>query len=54
MSHSLAWDSVTHADVVRAIEEYHQLGPERFSSDLEPIAARGNALVTHVSYRVVR
>jgi hypothetical protein len=32
MTHSLAWDQVTHADVVRAIEEYDQLGPARFCS----------------------
>ena len=24
------WDDVTHSDVVRAIEEYDELGPERF------------------------
>jgi hypothetical protein len=32
MTHQLAWDQVTHAHVVRAIEEYNQLGPERFFS----------------------
>jgi hypothetical protein len=33
MTHSLAWDRVTHADVVRAIDEYDELGPERFFSE---------------------
>ena len=32
MTHSPAWDKVSHADVVRAIHEYDQLGPERFFS----------------------
>jgi hypothetical protein len=32
MTHSPAWDQVSHADVVRAIHEYDQLGPERFFS----------------------
>jgi hypothetical protein len=32
MTRSLAWDKVTHADVLRAIQEYDQLGPERFFS----------------------
>ena len=32
MTHSIAWDNVTHADVVRAIEEYDRLGAERFFS----------------------
>ncbi len=32
MTHSLAWDQVAHADVVRAIEEYDRLGPEQFYS----------------------
>ena len=26
----VAWDKVTHADVVRAIQEYDRLGPEAF------------------------
>jgi hypothetical protein len=26
----VAWDRVTRADVVRAMQEYDQLGPERF------------------------
>ena len=30
MSPSIAWDRVARADVVRAIEEYDRLGPERF------------------------
>jgi hypothetical protein len=33
MSHSLAWDQVTNADVVSAIQEYDQLGAERFYSE---------------------
>jgi hypothetical protein len=33
MTHSIAWDRVTDADVVRALNEYDQLGPERFFSD---------------------
>jgi hypothetical protein len=33
MTHAIAWDRVTHPDVVRAIEEYDQLGPERFFSE---------------------
>ena len=32
MTPSIAWDNVTHADVVRAIQEYDRLGPERFFS----------------------
>src|SRR5262245_27338699 len=28
----VAWDHVTHADVVRAIQEYDRLGPEAFFS----------------------
>jgi hypothetical protein len=32
MTHSLAWDHVTQADVLRAIQEYDQLGPARFYS----------------------
>jgi len=30
MGHSIAWDQVHEADVVRAIQEYDELGPERF------------------------
>jgi hypothetical protein len=32
MTLSIAWDEVTHEDVVRAIQEYDRLGPERFFS----------------------
>jgi hypothetical protein len=32
MAHSIAWNQVTHGDVVRALEEYDRLGPERFFS----------------------
>jgi hypothetical protein len=32
MRRSIAWDKVTHADVLRAIQKYDQLGPERFFS----------------------
>ncbi len=30
MAHSLAWDQVTHADVILAIQEYDRLGPAEF------------------------
>jgi hypothetical protein len=30
MTHSIGWDQVTDAEVTRALEEYDQLGPERF------------------------
>ena len=33
MTHSLTWDQVTYADVLRAIQEYDQLGPTRFFSE---------------------
>jgi hypothetical protein len=33
MTHSIGWDRVTHADVLSAIKEYDQLGPERFFSE---------------------
>jgi hypothetical protein len=33
MTHSLAWDRVTDAHVVRAMREYDQVGPERFFSE---------------------
>jgi hypothetical protein len=33
MTKPIAWDHVTHADVVRALEEYDRLGPERFFSE---------------------
>jgi hypothetical protein len=29
----VAWDQVTHGDVLRAIEEYDRLGPEQFFSE---------------------
>jgi hypothetical protein len=32
MTRSIAWDKVTHADVVQAMQEYDRLGPERFFS----------------------
>jgi hypothetical protein len=32
MTRSIAWDKVAHADVVRALNEYDQLGPDRFFS----------------------
>ena len=32
MTRSIAWDEVTHPDVLRAIQEYDRLGPERFFS----------------------
>ena len=30
---TIAWDRVTREDVLRAIEEYDRLGPERFFSE---------------------
>ena len=33
MTASIAWDDVTHADVVRAIQEYDRLGPKQFFSE---------------------
>jgi hypothetical protein len=30
MTRSIAWDKVTHADVLRAIGEYDRLGPQLF------------------------
>jgi hypothetical protein len=33
MTHPIAWDQVTHADVLRAIKEYDRLGPERFFAE---------------------
>lgn len=33
MTHPVAWDQVTEADVVRAIREYDQLGPEQFFAE---------------------
>jgi hypothetical protein len=32
MTHSIAWDQVTHVHVLGAIETYDKLGPERFFS----------------------
>ena len=32
MTRSIAWDNVSDADVLRAIQEYDRLGPERFFS----------------------
>jgi hypothetical protein len=32
MTHSIAWDQVAQADVVRAIQEYDRLGPQQFFS----------------------
>jgi hypothetical protein len=32
MTHTIAWDRVTDADVLSAIKAYDQLGPERFFS----------------------
>src|SRR6516164_2207785 len=33
MTDSLMWDNVTRADVLRAIDEYDQLGPQRFFAE---------------------
>ena len=33
MTHSIAWDRVTDADVRRALREYDALGPERFFAE---------------------
>jgi hypothetical protein len=32
MTRSIAWDKVTHADVLRAIQDYDRLGPQQFFS----------------------
>jgi hypothetical protein len=32
MTRSIAWERVSHADVLRALKEYDQLGPEQFFS----------------------
>jgi hypothetical protein len=32
MTRSIAWDKVTHAEVLRAIQEYDRLGPDQFFS----------------------
>jgi len=34
MTHSIAWDQVTDTDVVRALQEYDRLGPDRFFSEI--------------------
>jgi hypothetical protein len=33
MTHSIAWDQVTDAEIVRALREYDELGPERFFAE---------------------
>jgi hypothetical protein len=33
MTHSPAWDKVTHAEVVRAIHEYDRLGAKQFFAE---------------------
>jgi hypothetical protein len=33
MTHSPDWNDVTRADVLRALEEYDRMGPERFFSE---------------------
>jgi hypothetical protein len=33
MTYSLAWDKVSRGDVVRALDEYDRLGPERFFAE---------------------
>jgi hypothetical protein len=33
MTHSIAWDQVNRAHVLRAIHEYDRLGPQRFFSE---------------------
>lgn len=33
MTHSIVWDPVTRAEVLRAIQEYDQLGPEPFFAE---------------------
>jgi hypothetical protein len=45
MTHSLAWHQVTQAHVVRAIQEYDRLGPERFFSEHGFAPARTYELV---------
>ena len=32
MTRAIAWNKVSHADVVQAIQEYDRLGPEQFFS----------------------
>jgi hypothetical protein len=45
MTHLVAWDRVSHAHVVRAIQEYDRLGPERFFSEHGFAPARTYELV---------
>jgi hypothetical protein len=33
MTHSIAWDQVTETEVVRALNEYDQLGPDQFFAE---------------------
>jgi hypothetical protein len=33
MAHSISWEQVTNGDVLRALKEYDELGPERFFSE---------------------
>jgi hypothetical protein len=33
MPHAIAWDQVTDTEVVRALKEYDELGPERFFAE---------------------
>jgi hypothetical protein len=33
MTHSISWEQVTNADVMRALREYDELGPARFFSE---------------------
>jgi hypothetical protein len=33
MTHSIAWDQVTDTEVTRALNEYDEVGPERFFAE---------------------
>lgn len=33
MTHPIAWDQVTASEVVRALKDYDELGPERFFAE---------------------
>jgi hypothetical protein len=33
MTDAIAWDKVTHDDVVRALQEYDRLGPQQFFAE---------------------
>ena len=33
MTHTIAWDQVSRDDVLRAVKEYDQLGPEQFFAE---------------------